>query len=87
VDIFNQILAFVQANPIVVLVVAYLFLSGKITLASLVALFAGGKPGDDFLKKLLEQLLAAKSSGDKEAEEAIFKTMQHCVHCEHTAKK
>lgn len=74
--------AWVQANPLIVLVVAYLFFTKKLTLASILAFFTGGKTPDDFLKKLLEQLLAAKAAKDQDAEAAILKTIDHCIHCE-----
>src|SRR5690348_13939303 len=36
----------------------------------------------DFLKKLIDEFLKAKASGDKDHEEALLKVMAKCEHCQ-----
>jgi hypothetical protein len=36
----------------------------------------------EFLKRLLEEFLKARASGDKEHEEAVLKVMAKCEHCQ-----
>lgn len=76
----SGIWAFITANPILILV-GFLLLTGKLDLKSILAFFTGGGSMDDVLKKLLEELLKAKAAGDKDSEEAISKTLTHCINC------
>lgn len=39
----------------------------------------------EFLKKLVDELLKAKSAGDKDHEEAVLKVLAKCEHCDQTA--